>query len=170
MIIPGPLLPGLLKYLVDTEEVPEQTVQKNVFLVGAGDQHLIDYPGPAFMVRRYHEVNVSGLSLRIPSTDFSGIFRELKDLPLSSEGGVQHYRLYSAIRCLCLTPELRDKMLKEMGKQLPAAIEIADCENREFNLTMGGVKDSKIGGILVGPANGSVLSAKPVIDREIESA
>lgn len=144
-------------------------------LVGPDSAHVLDYPGPCSMNRTLHDVQVGGLNLKIPATDFSTMFKEMKGLSLKNEGGVPHYRFYSMVRCLCLTPELRDELLREMGKQIPAAVEIADWKNRQFNAALGGsvpvVFETEVHDVLKTPKkHGVLLRAKPVIDRDIDEA
>lgn len=178
MLIPEPLLPGLTDHLMENE-VPQEVTDDICSLIGPDDEHMLDYPGPCSMNRNLHDVQVGGLNLKIPSTDFSTMFKEVAGLPLVREGGVPHYRFYSMVRCLCLTPELRDELLREMGKQVLAAIEIADWENRQFNAALGGTvtvvletEDREVSTtVLKTPQKHNVLfTAKPVIDRDIDEA
>lgn len=177
ILVPEPLLPGMRSYLAEHEE-PEGA-ETPCDLVGPDDLHVIDYPGPCSMKRNLHDIDIGGLHIKIPSTDFSRMFKEVQSLPLRKEGGIPHYRFYSMVRCLCLTSELRDELVQEMAKQLSAAVEIADWENRQFNAAMGGSVAIRIGTedrevrtqVLKTPKEHNVLiQAKPVIDRDIDEA
>lgn len=176
VLIPEPLLPGLQSHMMEHEE-PEGA-ETPCSLVGP-DVHVLDYPGPFSMNRNLHDIYIRGLHLKIPSTDLSEMFKEVQGLSLRKEGCIPHYRFYSMVRCLCLTPELRDELLWEIGKQISVAVEIADWENRQFNAALGGAvpvgietEDREAHTLVLKTLkeHNVLIQAKPVIDRDIDEA
>jgi len=143
MLIPSPLLEGLRGH-IDTNEAPDSISDRPCDLIIPGTAHVIDYPGMCSTNRHLHTLELEGLTVKIPATDFYRVLDEVKSLPILYEGGIPHYRMYSMIRCLCMTSSLREQLIQEMSKQLPAAVEIADMENRQFNEAMGATKNISI--------------------------
>lgn len=176
LVVPEPLVEGLFSYLEAEDRISPDSCPPD--LIKPDENHVIDYPGMCSMRRNLHVLEVDGLTFKIPSTDFARAFREIGRLPLCHEGGIPHYRFYGSIRCLCMTPSQREHILREMGKQLSSAVEIADWENRQMNAAMGGnTKPARIDTngnenfveILEEPAKHNLIcTPRPVIDRDIE--
>ena len=182
LLIPEPLLAGLVEYIRTNEipgewngEVPVEDALAPCY------GHVIDLPGMCSARRTYHDLHVAGLDFRIPSTDYTRLFRELIDLPLRHQGGEPHYRLYGSVRCLVLTAPQREELLQEMGKQLALAREIGDWEARQLNAAFGGeVVPARVNvsehaevytDVMKSPLKaGVVVRPWPVIDREIDEA
>lgn len=171
LLIPEPLLPGLLRHLEENGEAIED-IETPCDLVE--EPHVLDYPGMCMGQRHLHDISFGGITVCIPSVDFAQMFREIRDLPIKHEGGIPHVRLYTMVRCLCLTPELREQMLAEMSKQLQSAIEFADWEHRQLAAAFG---EDKVMVCLNGRSEVEavrkgflLISPRPVLDREIGEA
>lgn len=178
LIIPDPLREGLQDFVQRHYEISLKPDDCQIIKEGQG--HTLDYPGLISANRHLHELHLDGLTVRIPSTDFGSFFRELNDLPLREEGGIPHFRLYGTVRCLCMLPEQRESLLREMGRQLSLAVEIGDWENRVINAALGRSHTVKL---RIGDApevevevfsqlsdSGFVAMPRPVLERDIEEA
>jgi len=97
------------------------------------DRVMIDLPGMIMEDRAYQFIDLEGLQIEIPVTDF---FTFHKMLSASHEeilpGGSSVFKLRGYITGLVLTLELRNLLLQKMGEILPTLKLLAQKENEEF--------------------------------------
>ena len=93
----------------------------------------IDLPGMISSNRGWQKISLDGLSLEIPTTDFSTFYEVLKEEPEEIlPGDVTCIKLRGWLEGVVLTPTLRTELLTKMEEILPAVQVAAAKENREF--------------------------------------
>lgn len=93
----------------------------------------IDMPGMIMSDRTYQEVELDGLRISIPTTDFA-LLREVlvaADVEILSND-VECVKMRGWLEGIVMTPEQRTRLLANMGEVLPAVVVAAGKENREF--------------------------------------
>jgi hypothetical protein len=99
-----------------------------------------DLPGMMMLSREYRKVEVDGLTIEIPCTDWEIIYDTLLSSKERTDAALPYYKIHGFYRCLCLTPAQRDEMLWKMLKLLPEANAQRELENRVFNEKMAASK------------------------------
>ena len=125
--VPDVLLEKIIASLVARGIKPPIDVKDGI------TQWSLDIPGPCLANRSEHDMQIPGLIVRVPSTDVELLRDQTAQLQLRHEIGVEYYKLHDGSRCLCLTPKMRDKLLKEFDRILPVATAMASAENARIN-------------------------------------
>jgi hypothetical protein len=84
-------------------------------------------------VQNWMEFDIEGLEFSFRASEVEIFLSQLRELPERLELGKLYYKLHGAYQCLCLLPEMRDKLLIEMSARLAEANAIRELENREWN-------------------------------------
>lgn len=95
-----------------------------------------DLPGMASMDRKELKVEIDGLTIEMPCTDWELIHGMLKRREVRTDAAAPYFKLHGFLRCICLTPEQRDEMLAQMAAQMQEANAFREIENRRFNDAM----------------------------------
>ena len=83
---------------------------------------LMDLPGMIASGRHLETLEVAGLRIDIPSTDFEIFYLEVKHSPLRKfASGRGYYKVHAYMSCLVLTPAQHSRLLQEMGFRLAEA-------------------------------------------------
>ena len=95
-----------------------------------------DLPGMCSMNREYRQVEVDGLTIEIPCTDWEYIYDKLLARKERDDANLPYYKLHGFNRCIVLTPDQRDEMLKQMLAQMVEVNAQREIENRAWNEAM----------------------------------
>lgn len=98
-----------------------------------GDRVVIDLPGMIMMNREFRGVNIDGLTIEIPCTDWEVLYSVLAKSEVRTDAALPYYKLHGWHRCICLTPQHRDNMLQAMDKLMVEVNLQREIENRHFN-------------------------------------
>ena len=99
----------------------------------AAESVTIDMPGIIMSDRNYQTIELDGLIIEIPSSDFAIIHEQLaraseEVLP----GGMSIFKIRGWMVGIVLTLEFRDQLLQKMSELLPSAKLIAQKEDEEY--------------------------------------
>lgn len=99
-----------------------------------------DLPGMAWAHRKELTIDVDGLQIVMPCTDWEYIHAKLSRKEVRVDAAVPYYKLHGFLGCICLTPEQRDSMLSQMAARMDEANAFREIENHQFNAAMSRAK------------------------------
>jgi hypothetical protein len=93
----------------------------------------VDHPGMVAADRTWQDVEIQGLTISFPSTDFGSFLAELEESsPEIAPGGIECYKIRGWLAGVILLPDMREQLIEKMSEMYPAVEIIADKENAEF--------------------------------------
>lgn len=121
-VFPASIMETYLKWISSGNTPSEQT-----------SHVLVDMPGMIMTDRTYQTIQLDGLSVEIPSQDFSILHKQLQETEEEiMPGGASVFKLRGWLAGLVLTPDQRHDLLSKMDEMLPSVRLIAQKENEEF--------------------------------------
>ncbi len=104
-------------------------------MVDQTDYVYFDMPGMCLIERAHRDIDLDGLTIRIPSQDFEDIYAQVKLLPertLLANPDLKYYKLHGWRFCIVLLASQRDALIEAMEAQRAAAEVEAAVDNGRF--------------------------------------
>jgi hypothetical protein len=84
-------------------------------------------------ITSWMDFELPGAKLGFESREVSFFLHDIEGLKVRDDIGVPYYKIHGRHHCVCLLPEHRDTLLKQMRERLQEAIAIGKAEDAEFN-------------------------------------
>jgi hypothetical protein len=105
---------------------------------------LVDVPGMILMNRAIRSVEVDGLTIKVPATDWMYVMSSLSLLRKRFfADGTEYYKLHQDTYVLVLTPDQRKSLLLAMEAQMKEAVAAGDADNKRFQNAINAINKDK---------------------------
>jgi hypothetical protein len=132
---------SMIPVILEDIGVREPDALKDVIITST-DKGFIDLPGMVSMDRTYQKIEVDGLELEMPTTDFEYFLEMLRNCAVRSAGKQKFYKIHGWLHCVVLTPLQRYDILEEMASMLPGVRTAAEKERLDLDKKIKSVNDA----------------------------